>query len=79
MYQDWMKHIPVMDDIEPKESEKFQTVKLGKEEIKINNLIDCITLMIDYCKKNHKDCEKCQIEYFCEKYFVREPRRWRDK
>ena len=32
--------------------------------------IDCVKIIIDYCKENYNKCEK---------YFVREPRKWRSK
>ena len=40
--------------------------------------IDCCQTIVNYCKKNYKKCENCEIEKICSKYFIREPRRWRD-
>lgn len=37
--------------------------------------LDYINLIKEYCKKT--DCRNCEIENICEKYFTREPRRWR--
>ena len=39
--------------------------------------IDCIKIIVNHCKSNYKKCENCEIEHICEKYFTREPRRWR--
>lgn len=41
--------------------------------------IDCVKIIIDYCKENYNKCENCEIDHICEQYFVREPRRWRSK
>lgn len=41
--------------------------------------IDCVKIIIDYCKENYNKCENCEIDHICEKYFVREPRKWRSK
>lgn len=31
----------------------------------------------DYCIQHHDNCEECNIEQCCEKYFNREPRKWK--
>ena len=41
--------------------------------------IDCVKIIKDYCKENYNKCENCEIYHICEKYFVREPRKWRSE
>ena len=39
--------------------------------------LDYIAIIKQYCKDNHNNCSKCEIEKYCDKYFTREPRNWR--
>lgn len=41
--------------------------------------IDCVKIIMGYCKENCNKCENCEIDHICEKYFVKEPRKWRSK
>ena len=43
----------------------------------MNEPLECCQIIKEYCKNNCNNCEKCEIEKICSKYFTREPRRWR--
>lgn len=36
-----------------------------------------IKIINEYCTSNYMGCSECDIAITCEKYFNREPRRWK--
>lgn len=46
----------------------------------IKEVEDCIEIIKGNCLNKYLDkqnCDKCEIEHICSKYFTREPRRWK--
>ena len=58
---------------------RFNQSKFSSKGVNMEEPIDCVKIIIDYCKENYNKCGKCEIDHICEKYFVREPRKWRSK
>lgn len=56
---------------------RFNQSKFSGKGVDMEEVEKAIKTINEYCISNYKNCAECNIEKACEKYFNREPRKWK--
>lgn len=57
--------------------DELQAINEKAKELRMELVEKAIKTINEYCTSNYTSCDDCDIAIACEKYFNREPRRWK--